>query len=225
MAVPPPGRSKRTPRDRLSVLSVKSCVTSGVTSKPTTKAVSYLGRMVWFRNSMADSCSNLNRSRTELLASTRSPTWSGRSVWLRKSFTSSAGLESSMTLKSSFLRSFTYRPCLSVTVKTTFTSLTVLRIVATDSSSEVDDCCPLAAVVLGLSFGAAGGEVVWRAALAVLWAATETGAGLVCANAATLHRATASRVRNSRKLIDFIISASLTRQDDRKAHCVLEVNV
>src|SRR4029077_10637775 len=40
--------------------------------------------------------------------------------------------------------------------------------------------------------------------------------GLVCANAATLHRATASRVRNSRKLIDFIISASLTRQDDRK---------
>src|ERR1700757_1927616 len=225
MAVPPPGRSKRTPRDRLSVLSVKSCVTSGVTSKPTTKAVSYLGRMVWFRNSMADSCSNLNRSRTELLASTRSPTWRGRSVWLRKSFTSSAGLESSMTLKSSFLRSFTYRPCLSVTVKTTFTSLTVLRIVATDSSSEVDDCWPLARVVLGLSLGAAGGAVVWGAALAVLWAATETGAGLVCANAATLHRATASRVRNSRKLIDFIISASLTRQDDRKVHRVLEVNV
>src|SRR4029077_21106948 len=101
--------------------------------------------------------------------------------------------------------------------KTTLTSLTVLRIVATDSSSEVDDCCPLAAeVVLGLSFGAAGVEVVWRAALAVVWAATETGVGLVCANAATLHRATASRVRNSRKLIDFIISASLTRQDDRK---------
>ena len=40
MAVPPPGRRARTPRESASVLSVKSWVTSGVTSKPTTKALS-----------------------------------------------------------------------------------------------------------------------------------------------------------------------------------------
>ena len=54
MAVPPPGRSARTPRESASVLSVKFWVTSGVTSKPTTKALSYRGRIVWLRNSMAD---------------------------------------------------------------------------------------------------------------------------------------------------------------------------
>jgi len=43
-------------------------------------AESYFGRIVWFRNSIADSCSNLNRSRTELLASTSNPTCKGKSV-------------------------------------------------------------------------------------------------------------------------------------------------
>src|SRR5437867_1631715 len=107
IAVPPPGLRARTPRESASVLSVKSCVTSGVTSKPTTNARSYLGRTVWFRNSMADSCSNLKRSRTELLASTRSPTCSGRSVSLWKLRISAAGLLSSTTLKSLFFKFFT----------------------------------------------------------------------------------------------------------------------
>ena len=38
--------------------------------------------MIWFRNSIAASCSNLKRSRTELLASISSPTRSGRLVSL-----------------------------------------------------------------------------------------------------------------------------------------------
>ena len=42
MAVPPPGRSMRTPWDSASVSSVKSCVTSGVVSKPMTNAWSKL---------------------------------------------------------------------------------------------------------------------------------------------------------------------------------------
>ena len=48
IAVPPPARSMRTPLESCSGLSVKSCVTSGVVSKPITNALSYLGRMIWF---------------------------------------------------------------------------------------------------------------------------------------------------------------------------------
>ena len=40
--------------------------------------------MIWLRNSMAASCSNLKRSRIELLASISRPTRSGRLVSLRK---------------------------------------------------------------------------------------------------------------------------------------------
>src|SRR2546425_12799360 len=46
IAVPPPGLRARTPRESASVLSVKSWVTSGVTSKPTTNARSYLNQTV-----------------------------------------------------------------------------------------------------------------------------------------------------------------------------------
>src|ERR1019366_908480 len=134
IAVPPPGRSIRTPWDNASVSSVKSCVTSGVVSKPMTNAWSYFRRMIWFRNSMAASCSNLKRSRTELLASISSPTRSGRFVSLLKERTLSAGLLSSKTLKSFCVRSFTKWPRLSVTVKTTLTSSTRLRMTVRVSS-------------------------------------------------------------------------------------------
>src|ERR1039458_4256042 len=59
--------------------------------------------MVWFRNSMADSCSNLNRSRTELLASISRPTWSGRLVSARKLRITSGGGRKSTRLNSSHL--------------------------------------------------------------------------------------------------------------------------
>src|ERR1700676_2492890 len=91
--------------------------------------------MVWFRNSMADSCSNLNRSRTELLASISSPTCSGRFASAWKLRISWGGLLSSSTRKSACFRSVMRRPCLSVTVKTTFTSLVVARMVVTGSTS------------------------------------------------------------------------------------------
>src|SRR5450759_285907 len=134
IAVPPPGRSIRTPWESASVSSVKSCVTSGVVSKPMTKAWSNLGRMIWFRNSTAASCSNLKRSRTELLASMSNPTRSGRLVCRLNERMLSAGLLSSKTLKSFCVRSFTKWPRLSVTVKTTLTSSTRLRMTVISSS-------------------------------------------------------------------------------------------
>src|SRR5664280_3131866 len=134
IAVPPPGRSMRTPRESASVSSVMSCVTSGVVSKPMTNALSYFDRMIWFRNSMAASCSNLKRSRTELLASMSNPTRSGRLVCRLNERTLSAGLLSSKTLKSFCVRSFTKWPRLSVTVKTTLTSSTRLRMTVRVSS-------------------------------------------------------------------------------------------
>src|ERR1019366_6665114 len=87
-----------------------------------------------FRNSMAASCSNLKRSRTELLASMSNPTRSGRLVSLLKERTLSAGLASSKTLKSFCVRSFTKWPRLSVTVKTTLTSSTRFRMTVRVSS-------------------------------------------------------------------------------------------
>ena len=48
--------------------------------------------MIWLRNSMAASCSNLKRSRTELLASMSRPTRSGRLVSRLNERTLSAGL-------------------------------------------------------------------------------------------------------------------------------------
>src|ERR1039457_4393778 len=83
---------------------------------------------------MAASCSNLKRSRTELLASKSNPTRSGRVVSLLKERTLSAGLASSKTLKSFCVRSFTKWPRLSVTVKTTLTSSTRLRMTVISSS-------------------------------------------------------------------------------------------
>src|SRR5262249_21739314 len=79
--------------------------------------------------------SNLKRSRTELLASTNNPTWSGRLVSLWK-LLMDAGRLSSTTWKSSRLRSFIWRPCLSVTVKTMCTSLTFLRMVVPSGSTS-----------------------------------------------------------------------------------------
>src|ERR1039458_3692630 len=83
---------------------------------------------------MAASCSNLKRSRTELLASMSNPTRSGRLVSLLKERTLSAGLASSKTLKSFCVRSFTKWPRLSVTVKTTLTSSTRFRMTVRVSS-------------------------------------------------------------------------------------------
>src|ERR1035437_10097162 len=134
IAVPPPGRSMRTPWESASVSSVMSCVTSGVVSKPMTNARSSLGRRIWFRNSMAASCSNLKRSRTELLASMSNPTRSGRLVCRLKEGMVSAGLVSSKNFKLVCVRSFTKVPRLSVTVKTTLTSSTRLRMTVISSS-------------------------------------------------------------------------------------------
>src|SRR5580658_10488030 len=91
---------------------------------------------------MADSCSNLKRSRTELLASISKPTCSGKFASARKLRISTAGLRSSTMWKSFCFKSVTRLPCLSVTVKTTFTSLipTLIRGTSAESvagSSEV----------------------------------------------------------------------------------------
>src|SRR5664280_2286655 len=83
---------------------------------------------------MAASCSNLKRSRTELLASMSNPTRSGRLVSRLNERTLSAGLASSKTLKSFCVRSFTKWPRLSVTVKTTLTSSTRFRMTVRVSS-------------------------------------------------------------------------------------------
>src|SRR5664280_990866 len=83
---------------------------------------------------MAASCSNLKRSRTELLASMSNPTRSGRLVSRLNERTFSAGLASSKTLKSFCVRSFTKWPRLSVTVKTTLTSSTRFRMTVRVSS-------------------------------------------------------------------------------------------
>src|SRR5271157_836470 len=83
---------------------------------------------------MADSCSNLNRSRTELLASISSPTCKGRLVSAWKLRISSGGLLSSITRKSLCFISVTRLPCLSVTVNTTLTSLVGTTMVRTRSS-------------------------------------------------------------------------------------------
>src|ERR1035437_163427 len=210
IAVPPPGRSMRTPWESASVSSVMSCVTSGVVSKPMTNALSYLDRMIWFRNSMAASCSNLKRSRTELLASMSNPTRSGRFVSLPKKRTL-AGLPSSRTLKSFCVRSFTKWPRLSVTVKTTLTSSTGFRMTVRFSSGlsplpmersadspgavvglfnapEVAGCEELFcwAVVCGEKFGLAavgalGSEAgAGGCAGALEWPASEDGGGADC---------------------------------------------
>src|ERR1700757_4450722 len=78
---------------------------------------------------MADSCSNLKRSRTELLASMSNPTCSGRLVSAWKLRICSGGLLSSTTRKSACFRSVMRRPFLSVTVKTTLTSSVPVLIV------------------------------------------------------------------------------------------------
>src|SRR5579883_3441596 len=119
--------------------------------------------MIWFRNSIADSCSKRKRSRTELLASISKPTRSGRLVSRLKDSMLSAGLLSSITRKSFSVRSLTKRSRLSVTVKTTLTSLTRLRMRGMESSVPG----PGAAVALasGLTaasdFATAGAEFDW----------------------------------------------------------------
>src|SRR5271165_4499997 len=82
---------------------------------------------------MAASCSNLKRSRTELLASMSSPTRRGKLVSRLKN-SMLAGLLSSITRKSFCVRSFTKCSRLSVTVKTTLTSSTRLRMTVSESS-------------------------------------------------------------------------------------------
>src|ERR1700733_14460862 len=99
---------------------------------------------------MADSCSNLKRSRTELLASISKPTCSGKFVSAWKLRISVAGLLSSTMRKSACFRSVTRLPCLSVTVNTTLTSLVPTRIFGRSPfsapewefcSAELDGAC------------------------------------------------------------------------------------
>ncbi len=143
--------------------------------------------MVWFRNSMADSCSNLNRSRTELLASISRPTWSGRLVSAWKLRIISGGLLSSRTRKSFCLRSVMRRPCLSVTVNTTFTSLGRTRMTATASlsaaaaASAVFCSCPAAVAGGVLAGGVCGGAAAGGETGAADVGAAAAGAAEVCA--------------------------------------------
>src|SRR5579863_8552327 len=126
--------------------------------------------MVWFRNSIADSCSNLKRSRTELLASINSPTCKGRLLSARKLRTCSTGRLSSNTRKSVCFSSVICLPCLSVTVNTTFTSLEpILNLVISSSTglSELGGASVFGAATFGGS----------AACVAGFWAAGVSGAG------------------------------------------------
>src|SRR5579863_7322509 len=100
--------------------------------------------MVWFRNSTADSCSNLKRSRTELLASISSPTSRGKLVSARKLRICSTGRLSSRTWKSVCFNSVICLPCLSVTLNTTFTSLEPILNLVISSSMDVSEIDELA---------------------------------------------------------------------------------
>src|ERR1022692_3412539 len=99
-----------------SVSSMRSATSSAEVSKLTTMALSWPWWTTLWMNEMAASCSNLKRSRMLLLVSIRMPRRRGRSV----SAVNSAmfcGVLFSNTWKSSFTRSVTKRPFLSVTVQ------------------------------------------------------------------------------------------------------------
>src|ERR1035438_1297484 len=121
---------------------------------------------------MAASCSNLKRSRTELLASMSNPTRSCRLVCRLNERTLSAGLLSSKTLKSFCVRSFTKWPRLSVTVKTTLTSSTRFRMTVISSSGlpalpvELSAAPPGAVVDLFSALEVAGCEGLFGWAIA-----------------------------------------------------------
>ncbi len=152
--------------------------------------------MVWFRNSIADSCSNLKRSRTELLASMSNATCNGRLVSAWKLRSSAGGLLSSTNLKSSCFKSVMCLPCLSVTVNTTLTSLVGTRMVRTASPEEAGSAGFCAGAAAGVLAPSGGGWVGCDWAGVVEVCAVEAGAAGVgagdCANALAARTASAS---------------------------------
>src|SRR6476646_10119760 len=98
--------------------------------------------MIWWRNSIAASCSKRKRSRMELLASISNPTRNGRSVSAEKFMICLGGLLLSRNLNWFSFRSLMNLLCLSLTVKITFTSSERLWNVCTGRSSEAEDADP-----------------------------------------------------------------------------------
>src|SRR5258707_4147498 len=155
--------------------------------------------MMAFRNSIAASCSNLKRSRTELLASTSSATCSGRSVWLLKLRILVTCFVSSRIRMSSLFRSLMKWPCLSVAVKTMLTSLTRVMIVEAGSKSSGGASCWVPAVpegteLEGVCVAAGGGSVTGTAAGAADGAVVAGGGGACFLGIATAEGAEGNSV-------------------------------
>ena len=145
---------------------------------------------------MAASCSKRKRSRMELLASIKRPTRRGRSVSLRNATTEEGGLWSSSTRMSSFFRSLMKCPCLSVTVKMTFTSSTRLRKVAIPSGSS-SAAFAVSTAFLGTTGEEKLGSGAGFGAEAGALAGALGGAGVSCAAAKVNRVPTKSTTRES----------------------------
>ena len=81
-AVPPPCGSLASPLESWMGLSVRFCVITGFSAKPSTNPVSRLGCRIFSKNVPAALFSNLKRGCTESLVSTMRPMRRGRSRWV-----------------------------------------------------------------------------------------------------------------------------------------------